>query len=191
MVSLEEAKKALQNGKLLIYPTDTVWGMGCDASNQKAVDKLFELKGKKQDGMSVMFNNKEQIYNTCNTNKKARKIIEEFLPGPVTLILKSKKEFAKGVTRNGNLGVRMPLNETSTQLAKELPVITTSVNLHGHEIAKTLDEAEKIFGNNCIYLDGEKPKGIESTIINLTNDEPEITRIGALYSTILEGILES
>ena len=43
MVSLEEAKKALQNGKLLIYPTDTVWGMGCDASNQKAVDKLFEL----------------------------------------------------------------------------------------------------------------------------------------------------
>ena len=144
MVSLEEAKKALQNGKLLIYPTDTVWGMGCDASNQKAVDKLFELKGKKQDGMSVMFNNKEQIYNTCDTNKKAKKIIEEFLPGPVTLILKSKKEFAKGVTRNGNLGVRMPLNETSIKLAKELPVITTSVNLHGHEIAKTLDEAEKI-----------------------------------------------
>ena len=191
MVSIEEARKALRNGKLLIYPTDTVWGMGCDPSNQEAVDKLFELKGKKQNGMSVMFSEKKHIYDTCNTNKKAKKIIEEFLPGPVTLILKSKKEFAKGVMRNGNLGVRIPLNKTSLKLTKELPIITTSVNLHGDEIAKNLDEAKLIFGNNCIYLDGEKPKGIESTIINLTNDEPEITRIGALYSTILEGILES
>ena len=191
MVSIEEARKALRNGKLLIYPTDTVWGMGCDPSNQEAVDKLFELKGKKQNGMSVMFSEKKHIYDTCNTNKKAKKIIEEFLPGPVTLILKSKKEFAKGVMRNGNLGVRIPLNKTSLKLTKELPIITTSVNLHGDEIAKNLDEAKLIFGNNCIYLDGEKPKGIESTIINLTNDEPEITRVGALYSTILEGILES
>ncbi len=191
MVSIEEARKALRNGKLLIYPTDTVWGMGCDPSNQEAVDKLFELKGKKQNGMSVMFSEKKHIYDTCNTNKKAKKIIEEFLPGPVTLILKSKKEFAKGVMRNGNLGVRIPLNKTSLELTKEVPIVTTSVNLHGDEIAKNLDEAKLIFGSNCIYLDGEKPKGIESTIINLTNDEPEITRIGALYSTILEGILES
>ena len=191
MVSIEEARKALQNGKLLVYPTDTVWGMGCDPSNQKAVDKLFEVKGKKQNGVSVMFSNKKQIYETCIIKGKAKKIIEEFLPGPVTLILKSKKEFANGVMRDGNLGVRMPLNKTSMELAKETPVVTTSVNLHGHEIAENLDEAKNIFGSNCVYLDGEKPKGIESTIINLANAEPEITRIGALYSTILEGIIES
>ena len=191
MVSIEEARKALQNGKLLVYPTDTVWGMGCDPSNQKAVDKLFEVKGKKQNGVSVMFSNKKQIYDTCITKGKAKKIIEEFLPGPVTLILKSKKEFADGVMRDGNLGVRMPLNETSLDLAKKTPVVTTSANLHGHQISKNLDQAKSIFGNNCIYLDGEKPKGIESTIINLANAEPEITRIGALYSTILEGIIES
>ena len=191
MVSIEEARKALQNGKLLVYPTDTVWGMGCDPSNQKAVDKLFEVKGKKQNGVSVMFSNKKQIYDTCITKGKAKKIIEEFLPGPVTLILKSKKEFANGVMRDGNLGVRIPLNKTSIELAKETPVITTSVNLHGHKIADSLDEAKSIYGSNCVYLDGEKPKGIESTIINLANAEPEITRIGALYSTILEGIIES
>ena len=191
MVSIEEARKALQNGKLLVYPTDTVWGMGCDPSNQKAVDKLFEIKGKKQNGVSVMFINKKQIYDTCITKGKAKKIIEEFLPGPVTLILKSKKEFADGVMRDGNLGVRMPLNETSLDLAKKTPVVTTSAKLHGRDIAKNLDEAKSMFGNNCVYLDGEKPKGIESTIINLANAEPEITRIGALYSTILEGIIES
>ena len=57
-------------------------------------------------------------------------------------------------------------------------------------LAHNLDEAKSIFGSNCVYLDGEKPKGIESTIINLASGEPEITRIGALYSTILEGIIE-
>ena len=53
MVSVNEAKKAIQNGKIVIYPTDTVWGMGCDPFNQKAVDELFRIKGKKIDGLSI------------------------------------------------------------------------------------------------------------------------------------------
>ena len=191
MVSINEAEKAIQNGKIVIYPTDTVWGMGCDPFNQKAVDELFKIKGKKTDGLSIMLNNVKLIYDYCEVNKKAKKIIEEFLPGPVTLILKSKKDFAKGVTRNGNIAIRIPLNNTALNLAANQPIVTTSVNLHGKKIARNLDEAKEIFGSNCHYLDGEEPKGIESTIINLTEKKPEIMRIGALYSTILEGMFES
>ena len=191
MISINEAKKAIQNGKIVIYPTDTVWGMGCDPFSQKAVDELFRIKGKKKDGLSIMLSDKNLIYNFCEANKKAKKIVEEFLPGPITLILKSKKEFAKGVTRNGNIAIRVPLNNTALDLAANQPIVTTSVNLHGGKIARNLDEAKEIFGSNCIYLNGEKPKGIESTIIDLTENKPEITRIGALYSTILEGMLES
>ena len=191
MVSINEAEKAIQNGKIVIYPTDTVWGMGCDPFNQKAVNELFKIKGKKTDGLSIMLNNVKLIYDYCEVNKKAKKIIEEFLPGPVTLILKSKKDFAKGVTRNGNIAIRIPLNNTALNLAANQPIVTTSVNLHGKKIARNLDEAKEIFGSNCHYLDGEEPKGIESTIINLTEKNPEIMRIGALYSTILEGMLES
>ena len=138
-----------------------------------------------------MFDNIEKIYDVCETNKASKKIIEEFLPGPVTLIMKSQKQFAKGVMRNGNIAVRIPMNETSLKLAKEMPVVTTSANLHGEDIAKNIEDAKKIFGKSCFYLDGEKPKGIESTIIDLTGNKPEITRIGALYSTILEGMFES
>ena len=191
MVSINEAEKAIQNGKIVIYPTDTVWGMGCDPFNQKAVDELFKIKGKKTDGLSIMLNNVKLIYDYCEVNKKAKKIIEEFLPGPVTLILKSKTDFAKGVTRNGNVAIRIPLNSTALNLAANQPIVTTSVNLHGKKIARNLDEAKEIFGSNCHYLDGEEPKGIESTIINLTEKKPEIMRIGALYSTILEGMFES
>ena len=191
MTSIGEARKELQNGKIIIYPTDTVWGMGCDPFNQKAIDQLFNIKGKKVEGLSVMFDNIEKIYDACETNKASKKIITEFLPGPVTLIMKSKKKFAKGVMRNGNIAVRIPMNETSLKLAKEMPVVTTSANLHGGNIAENIDDAKKIFGTSCFYLDGEKPKGIESTIIDLTGNKPEITRIGALYSTILEGMFES
>ena len=191
MVSINEAEKAIQNGKIVIYPTDTVWGMGCDPFNQKAVDELFKIKGKKTDGLSIMLNNVKLIYDYCEMNKMAKKIVEEFLPGPITLVLKSKKDFAKGVTKNGNIAIRIPLNNTALDLAANQPIVTTSVNLHGEKIARNLNEAKKIFGSNCHYLDGEKPKGIESTIINLTENKPEITRIGALYSTILEGMFES
>ena len=191
MVSINEAEKAIQNGKIVIYPTDTVWGMGCDPFNQKAVDELFRIKGKKTDGLSIMLNNVKLIYDYCEVNKMAKKIIDEFLPGPITLVLKSKKDFAKGVTKNGNIAIRIPLNNTALDLAANQPIVTTSVNLHGEKIARNLDEAKEKFGSNCYYLDGEEPKGIESTIIDLTENKPEITRIGALYSTILEGMLES
>jgi len=191
MTSIGEARKELQNGNIIIYPTDTVWGMGCDPFNQKAIDQLFNIKGKKIEGLSVMFDSIEKIYDVCETNKASKKIIKEFLPGPVTLIMKSKEKFAKGVMRNGNIAVRIPMNETSIQLAKEMPVVTTSANLHGEDIAKDIEDVKEIFGNSCFYLDGEKPKGIESTIIDLTGNKPEITRIGALYSTILEGMFES
>ena len=72
------SRKELQNGNIIIYPTDTVWGMGCDPFNQKAIDQLFNIKGKKIEGLSVMFDNIEKIYDACETNKTSKKIIEEY-----------------------------------------------------------------------------------------------------------------
>ena len=124
-------------------------------------------------------------------NEYVTNISDNFLPGPITLILKSKKEFANGVTRDGNIGIRIPKHKISLELAKKTPIITTSANKHGKKIAASIDEAKKIFGEECLYIDGEEPEGIESTIIDMTNEKPEIKRIGALYSTILEGIVEN
>ena len=191
MISIEEAREAIRNDEIVIYPTDTVLGMGCNPFSQKAVDKLFKIKGKKSNGLSIMLNNTGEIYDYCSVNKKYEKIISKFLPGPITLIMKSKKVFAKGVTRNETIAIRIPLNKTSNDLAKNIPVITTSANIHGEDIAKNIEEAKNIFGDNCYYLEGEKPTGIESTILDISKDKPEVRRIGALYSTILEEMLES
>ena len=189
MLTIDEARSALKKGKIIVYPTDTVWGMGCNPFDQESVNKLFNIKGKKENGVSILVNNVNLISEYCITNKTQKDIIEKLFPGPVTVILKSKVEFAKGVTRNGNIAIRIPKNNTSVSLAKKNPIITTSANIHGENIAKDLNEAKKIFGNSCIYLDGEKPHGVESTIIDLTKDTPKIVRIGALYGSTLENII--
>ncbi len=189
MLTIDEARSALKKGKIIVYPTDTVWGMGCNPFDQESVNNLFNIKGKKENGVSILVNNVNLISEYCITNKTQKNIIEKLFPGPVTVILKSKVEFAKGVTRNGNIAIRIPKNNTSVSLAKKNPIITTSANIHGENIAKDLNEAKKIFGNSCIYLDGEKPDGVESTIIDLTKDTPKIVRIGALYGSTLENII--
>ena len=189
MLTIDEARSALKKGKIIVYPTDTVWGIGCNPFDQESVNNLFNIKGKKENGVSILVNNVNLISEYCITNKTQKDIIEKLFPGPVTAILKSKVEFAKGVTRNGNIAIRIPKNNTSVSLVKKNPIITTSANIHGENIAKDLNEAKKIFGNSCIYLDGEKPFGIESTIIDLTKDTPKIVRIGALYGSTLENII--
>ena len=189
MIAIKEARTALKEGKIIVYPTDTVWGIGCDPFNQKAVDRLFKVKGKKENGVSILIKSKDLVSEYCNVKSKNLKIIEKLFPGPVTLIMKSKVKFAKGVTRDGNIAVRVPNNDTAISLVENNPIITTSANKHGRNIAKNLDEARKIFGNSCIYVEGEQPKGIESTIINLTKNSPKILRIGALYGSSLETII--
>ena len=189
MTSINEARNALKNGSIIIYPTDTVWGIGCDPFNQVSVDNLFKIKGKREEGLSVLINNKESISKYCLINPENQDIINKVFPGPVTVILKSKVNFAKGVTRNGNVAVRITNNETSVSLVKENPIITTSANKHGMDVVKNIKEAKKIFGSSCIYLNGEKPVGIESTIIDLTKNTPKIVRIGALYGNTLEDII--
>ena len=189
MTSINEARNALSNGSIIIYPTDTVWGIGCDPFNQKSVNNLFRIKGKKEEGLSILINNKELISKYCLISSEKEDIVNNLFPGPVTVILKSKVNFAKGVTRNGNIALRIPNNETSLSLVEESPIITTSANKHGMNVVKNINEAKKIFGSSCIYLDGEKPIGIESTIIDLTKNTPKIVRIGALYGNTLEDII--
>ena len=189
MTSISEARNALKNGSVIIYPTDTVWGIGCDPFNQKSVDNLLKIKCKKKEGLSILINDKRLISEYCVTTVKKNNIIKKLFPGPVTVILKSKIDFAKGVTRNGNIAIRIPNNKTSISLAKENPIITTSANVHGMDVVKNIDEAKEVFGNSCIYLTGEKPVGIESTIIDLTGNTPKIVRIRALFGSTLEDII--
>ena len=90
MLKIDEARNALKKGKIIVYPTDTVWGMGCNPFNQESVNNLFKIKGKKENGVSILVNNVNLISKYCIINKKQEDIIEKLFPGPFTAILKSK-----------------------------------------------------------------------------------------------------
>ena len=177
-VSVEKAILHLENGGIVMYPTDTLWGLGCNSLDENAVKQLMKIKGKIEEGMSVVISTIETVKKICNVTKDDEKIITDNVPGPFTFILKAKTEFPRGVCRNGRLGIRIPKNQTAMELSAKFPIISTSANKHGERVVKDIEEAKAIFGDEILYLDGEEPLGIQSTIINLENGEVEVIRQG-------------
>ena len=116
--------------KIFIYPTDTIYGIGCDAENCFLVDKIRKIKKRDSKPFSVIAPNIEWILKNCETNEEE---IKKFLPGPYTLILKKKdKNFLKNVSDNEFLGIRIPLHPMTDFLQKTgKPIVTTSVNFSG------------------------------------------------------------
>jgi len=128
--------------KIFIYPTDTIYGIGCDAENEFLVDKISEIKKRDIKPFSVIAPSVEWILENCETTKEE---IEKFLPGAYTLILKKKdKNFLLKVSENDFLGVRIPLHPITEILQKiGKPIVTTSVNFSGEPFITDLKKIPK------------------------------------------------
>ena len=171
--------KEIKSGKIFIYPTDTIYGIGCDATNNKSVKKIREIKQRELKSFSVISPSKEWIKDSCILNKKAEEWLKK-LPGPYTLILKLKnsKAIAKEVTATETLGVRVPNNWFSDIIKKAIiPFVTTSVNISGQPHITKIQELNQKIKTQVDYIieDGilnNKP----STIINLSNNDERIIR---------------
>ncbi len=167
------------NGAIFIYPTDTIYGIGCNAENSKAVAKIRRLKNRKDTPFSVIAPSKEWIAECCTINGEAQGWIDR-LPGPLTIILKKKKE---GCVANEvspglkTLGVRMPKNWFLSHVQEmEIPIITTSANKHGEPYMTSLDnlDSEITKGVDFLIYEGEK-RGKPSKLVDLS-DSFKITK---------------
>lgn len=155
----------IKEGKLFIYPTDTIYGIGCDATNVLAVNSIKELKGRDADKpLSVIAPSLEWIKNylivDCN--------LEDYFPGPYTLILKKQDpEFLKHVASGDSLGVRIPACEFTQQIKlAKVPFITTSVNLSGKPFAISIKEINgEILNKVDIVIDVGELNGRPSTLV--------------------------
>ncbi len=162
---------------VFIYPTDTIYGIGCNALDEKSVNKIRKLKDSSQP-FSVIVPSKEWIYENCVVTEEAEEWIRK-LPGPYTLLLrlKNKKAVAKNVHNydmNGDviLGVRMPNHWFLTiSYSIKLPIVTTSANLTGQNFMTSLDDLDPNMHNKVDYIfyDGPK-KGTPSTIVHLAGE---------------------
>ncbi|KKP93350.1 MAG: Sua5/YciO/YrdC/YwlC family protein [Parcubacteria group bacterium GW2011_GWA1_36_12] len=169
----------IKSGKIFIYPTDTIYGIGCDATNDKAVQKIREIKQRETKPFSVIAPNKQWIKDNCFVNEITENWLNK-LPGPYTLILKlkNKKAVSEAVTSTNTIGVRIPAHWFAKIIEKtKVPFITTSVNISGEPNLKSIKDLKKEIENNIDYFVNEgEINNSPSTIINLTEKEEIIKR---------------
>ena len=168
----EKAVEALRAGKLIIYPTDTIYGLGCDATNETAVEKVYALKKRPRDmPLSVLVSDFEMLQKYADVSTEQMKLLEEKLPGPFTFILKPKKDLP---VSDGNVGFRMIKNRLVNQIVKKFgrPVTATSANIHGEPAGTTIKELKAVFGTYIkLYISGGKLAGRPSKVIDLVNNK--------------------
>lgn len=179
------AKQELDSGNLVIFPTETVYGLGANALDSYAVDKIFKAKNRASNNpLIVHLKNKEEIskYAIIN-NDVERKLIDSFMPGPFTLILQKKDIIPNSVTCNlDTVGIRIPIDETAHNLLDILdyPIAAPSANISTKPSGTKVDDIINEFEGkvNVIIDGGESRIGLESTVCKVVDNVPLILRPG-------------
>lgn len=197
MEDFERAADILLDGGTVIFPTDTVLGLGAIASSDAAVKKLYEIKKRdEKKPISVLIADFEDILKVAEIpSREEGRLMEKFWPGPLTLILKKKPGILDAAAAGGNtIGVRMPKSEAARNLIREVgfPLATTSVNLSGNDPAKNFDQIdEKILEKIDFVLENdEKSSNLASTVVKIVGGTPEILRKGDIKKSDIEAALK-
>lgn len=189
-IKLEELKapvEIIKNGGIVIFPTETVYGIGVNGLNEKAVKRLYEVKQRPlSQPTSLLVSNVEMIDKIAkDITELEYRLMEKFFPGPLTIILK-KKEIVPNIITSGldAVGIRMPSGEIARKLVEyaNVPIATPSANITGKPSGTNLQEIIKDFEEKVDYfIDGGQSKiGIASTIVKVIDNVPHILREGSI-----------
>jgi L-threonylcarbamoyladenylate synthase len=184
--------EAYQNGRIIAFPTDTVYGLGCNPLNKDSVSRIYDLKkriGEKR--FPILGFSKKDLKKIVEFNPKAEKISERFWPGQVTLLLPIRKEISKQIENNGKLAVRVPNNECVLSILKQCKLIVgTSANISGEKSILDPNECKTRLSEIDILVDGGRIKSLgESTIIDFVDNEIKIIRKGSVSKDEIEEAL--
>ena len=198
-VSVEEAAKVLRAGGVVLYPTDTLYGLGVDAFSNEAVDKIYAIKGRpagKPIHCVVESLKVAEEYGVFDPVSRA--LAKEFFPGPLTIVVEKKQDVQTGVARNiETIGFRIPDNEFCIALAKasKKPYTTTSANVSGQKtqlkVSDVLEQlGEKASGIDLIIDAGELPPRPASTVVGVSESDYVVIRDGQISDTEIAKVVE-
>ena len=181
---INKAVEVLKRGGVIIYPTDTVYGIGCDIFNKEALERVYAIK---QDAGTKLFSficpNLKNIAKYAKVSDYAYRVMKKLLPGPYTFVLPAAHEVPKKLwTKRRTVGIRIPNNNIALTLANELgnPIVSTSVTTRKGEILFDPLEIQAIFNSRVdLMLSAGALEGKPSSIVDLSGEEPEIIREGA------------
>ncbi len=184
--AIEKVIKILKNGGLIIYPTDTVYGLGCDITNNKALEKIARIKGIKLDKANFSFiccdlSNLSEYVKQIDT--PTYKILKRALPGAYTFVLKGSNKLPKVFKKKKTVGIRVPNNNIIREIVRELgnPIVSTSIYDEDDVIEYTTDPEliyEKWKDKVDLVINGGYGDNLASTVIDLTSEDIEIIREG-------------
>ena len=183
---IDKVVTVLRRGGLIIYPTDTVYGLGCDITNYKALERLAKLKGVKLEKADFSFvchdlsNLSDYVKHISNSTFK---ILKRALPGPYTFILPGAKTLPTAFKKKKTVGIRVPDNNITLEIVRELgnPIVSTSIYDEDEIIEYTTDPElilEKWSSKVDMVINGGYGGNEPSTVIDFSGDEPEIVREG-------------
>jgi len=184
---INQTIKTLKLGGLVVFPSDTVYGLLCDATNEKAVQKLIMFKNRPPGKAISIFCNSELVNQLVKINRNQQKIIEEILPGPYTIILPSKHKTNKLLeSEKGGLGIRIPMDQYIEALINKFkkPITATSANVAGRATHYSIDTLLNELSDkqkeliDLIVNAGVLPRNKPSTVIDLTESDIKVLRRG-------------
>ena len=181
---ISKAIYALKNGDVIVYPTDTLYGLGADIYNDNAVRKVFRIKKRPfNDPLSVAVSDFNELEKIAIADERAKQLVVQFLPGKLTLILEKKDSVSDIVTGGLNkIAIRIPDNKIALNLLTNFgPITATSANIHGLKTPYIINEINmQLKENIAVYLDDGRLEGEPSSIVDLTSKQLKILRKGAI-----------
>ncbi|MFF5809806.1 L-threonylcarbamoyladenylate synthase [Streptomyces sp. NPDC012746] len=192
---LSEATSAVRRGELVVLPTDTVYGIGADAFNADAVDRLLGAKGRDRAMPSpVLVASAEALHDlVTDFPKQGWALVEAFWPGGLTLVARHLPSLTWDLGEtHGTVAVRMPSHPVALDLLAETgPMAVSSANLTGHPSPQDCDAAQGMLGDSvAVYLDGGRTEAaVASSIVDLTGPVPVLKRAGAISAEILRKVV--
>lgn len=191
---LEMLAKALKEEKIIFLPTETVFGLAAIAGSPKAYQSLVELKKRPNEKqLPIVVNSYDQIQRICEVSEKQMFLIRNFMPGPLTVILKFKKDSPYRLEGQDSVAIRYSTDNLLNNLIRLVgsPLYLTSANLSGKEPFTSALEAQKVFKDKVeFYIDGETSYNKASTIVDLSGDEIKIVREGPISLKEIEDKLK-
>lgn len=193
---IEKHAKLLREGNTVIFPTETVYGLGANALDENAVKKIYEAKGRPSDNpLIVHICDKNEVYKLAkNVTEKTKKVMDMFWPGPITIVL-YKKDIVPKVTSGGlnTVAIRMPSHKIAQAIIREagVPIAAPSANISGRPSpTKGIHVKEEMDGRvSGIILGGDCNFGLESTVLDMTEETPMILRPGSITKEELEKLI--
>ncbi len=193
--NIETFIKLIKDDKVVIFPTDSVFGIGCNSYNTKSIEEIYNIKNRnKNKTLLLNLPNITRIKKIAHVNKIEEFLIKTFMPGPLTIILKVKRptKLSPYTIKNNEIGVRIPNLKTLQTILKKLPypLISTSCNKSNEPSIKSAKMANKIFPQIPILNTNEKLSGIPSTIIKVENKNIIILRKGSINKNDIKKALK-